>query len=105
MNLSELIESEGLVEVAHLSAGGYEWSAIGVYYKPSARRFYWLTDSGCSCNWYGDGDYELGDLQDGDRQAAIQALKGLSHYDGDPGRDDVEREAAQIRDYKHEETV
>lgn len=105
MNLYELIESEGLVSVAGLTAGGYDWSTVEVYYKPDARRFFWLEESGCSCYGFGDfGPYALGDFQDGDAQAAIKALKGLSHYDGDPGRDDVEREAAKIRDYKHEET-
>ncbi|WGH21380.1 hypothetical protein SEA_EMOTION_31 [Arthrobacter phage Emotion] len=105
MNLYELKEAEGLVDVAGLSAGGWEWSEIRVYYKPDARRFFWRSESGCSCNYFGDfDDYTLGDFQDGDREAAIQALKGLSHYDGDPGRDDVEREAAKIRNFKYEET-
>jgi len=101
VNLSDLIAQEGLVEVASLSAGVWDWTTIAVYAKPDARRFYWLEESGCSCNFFGDADpYVLGDFQDGDREAAIKAVKGLSHYDGDPGRAEVEREAASIRDYK-----
>ncbi|MCZ9884626.1 DUF7574 domain-containing protein [Arthrobacter sp. B2a2-09] len=104
MRLHALIESEGLVPVASLHAGGWEWGAIAVYYKPDARRFFWLSESGCSCTYFGDGSsYALGDFQDGDRQAAIEALKGFSHWDDTPGRDDVEREATNVRNYKYEE--
>lgn len=106
MKLDELIEKEGLVHVAGLSSGGYDWSELQVYYKPDARRFFRLYESGCSCNYFGDGwSYALGDFQDGHREAVIEALRGFSHWDDTPGRDDVEREVLKVRFYKHEEAA
>lgn len=54
---------------------GYDWSAISFYYSPSARRYFWFSDSGCSCNWHMDYVDSVGQFEDGDRQAAIKAAK------------------------------
>lgn len=60
--------TEDWLEVAKLGdQGGYSWSDFNAYYSPSARRYFWHGDSGCSCNGWGD---ELGsseDLQNGGR--------------------------------------
>lgn len=64
--------TEDWIEVAHDSDGGYEWSAISIFYSPSARRYFWYSDSGCSCNWHMDYVDSLGEFEDGDRQAAIK---------------------------------
>lgn len=100
MDLYALKEAEGLVDVATLyGSEGWDWSEIAVYYKPAARRFYWLDEGGCSCSYFGDfGPYTLGDLQDGDRQAAIEALKAF----GGP-QDVLDRETANVRDFTHED--
>lgn len=104
MELYDLIEKEGLVPVAGLHAGGWEWAAIEVYYKPDARRFFWLEESGCSCYGFGDyAPYSLDEFGDGDRNAAIAALKGFSYYEDNPSADEYHRETAKVRDYKHEE--
>ncbi|GAA2230381.1 hypothetical protein N1031_07020 [Herbiconiux moechotypicola] len=106
MNLYNLIEAEGLVPVAGLSGGGYAWGRIEVYYSPRASRFYWLHESGCSCYHFGDAEpYSLGDFSDGDRAAAIGALKGFSHYEGDPSKEEYDRETAKVRDYRPEVTA
>lgn len=52
---------------------GWDWSAISFFYSPSARRYFWFSDGGCSCNWHMDGPLTLGDFEHGDRQAAIKA--------------------------------
>lgn len=99
MDLYALKEAEGLVDVAYLhDSEGWDWSTIEVYYKPAARRFYWLDEGGCSCSYFGDGSYTLGDLRDGDAQAAIEALKAFH------GPDNVtDRETAKVRDFTHED--
>lgn len=99
MDLSKLIETEGMVEVADIGDYDYSWSELKVWYHPVNDRWYWLSDSGCSCNYYGDnGPYSLGDLEDGDRQAAIAALCNWGSSDS------VAREMESVRDYKHEVT-
>ena len=75
--LSALVDAEGPVYVTGLRAGGWSWSETAVYYKPDAGRFYWLDEGGCSCNYFGEGDYTLGDFSDGDRDAAPLARIGL----------------------------
>lgn len=70
--------TEDWIEVAHDSDGGWEWSAISFFYSPSARRYFWLSDSGCSCNWHMDYVDSLGEFEDGDRQAAIKEATGWS---------------------------
>ena len=85
--------SEGWVAVAHASESeGWDWSAISFYYSPSARRYFWYSDGGCSCNWHMDGTTYAADFFDGDRQAAIEAAKDWG----------TECEA-EVRDFKPEQ--
>ena len=51
----------------------YEWSRMDVYYSPAARRYFWYSDSGCSCNYF-DASYAH-EFSDGSRQAASQAVR------------------------------
>lgn len=53
---------------------GYEWDEFRAYYDPKARIFYWHSDSGCSCNYWGDSLYTLGDFENGDRAALLAAV-------------------------------
>lgn len=100
LQLHDLIKTEGMVEVASLGAASYDWDQTNVYYHPVNDRWYWLSESGCSCSNFGDwAPYSLGDLEDGDRQAAIRALRANAN-----GFDDTESETAAVRDYKHEVT-
>ena len=71
--------TEGWIEVAHDSDGGYDWSAITIFYSPSARRYFWFRDSGCSCTGHMDDAWSIGEFEDGDRQAAIKEANDWSN--------------------------
>lgn len=78
------------IAVTDAFAGDWEWSSISVWYSPSARRYFWYSDAGCSCNSYGDHMDSASEFQDGDRTAALDAVSGY---------DDTERARARIRDF------
>lgn len=67
--------TEGWVEVAALDdgRGDYEWSDFKAFYSPSARRYFWHGDSGCSCNGWGDDVSSAASFEDGDRPALLRA--------------------------------
>ena len=70
--------------VAHVDLGsGYEWREFGVWYSPSAGRFFWAEGYGCSCNTFYQGLHSPSDFADGDRAAVIAAANRFC--DGDPG--------------------
>lgn len=103
MGYSE-VEIEGaedfdeVIEVDH--GGGHEWSTLKAWYSPSRRRFFWLSDSGCSCNYFGQDVDSLSDFQDGDMDALLRAVK--SHHEDEYPRgsfDDYERDRTTVRDY------
>lgn len=92
MEIADLFEfvdrpqMEGLdwVGVAHVDLGsGYSWREFGVWYSPSARRFFWASDRGCSCDTFYQGLSSPNDFSDGDRAAAIAAANRFC--DGDDG--------------------
>jgi hypothetical protein len=61
--------SEDWQVVATDDEGCYDWSAISVFWSPSARKYFWYQDSGCSCTDHMDyvtgiGDFEVGDKAD-----------------------------------------
>ena len=71
--------TEDWIAVAHDSdSEGWDWSAISFYYSPSARRYFWYRDGGCSCNWHMDMVSGIGEFEDGDRQAAIAEAQSFS---------------------------
>lgn len=57
------------------SGGGYEWVEFHAFWSPTARRYFWRGDSGCSCNSWRDGVYGAGDFRNGDRFALIRAIR------------------------------
>ena len=78
--------SEDWIAVATASESeGYDWRAISFYYSPSARRYFWYSDSGCSCNWHMDYEVSLADFEDGDKHAAIKAAIRWPAYGEDEG--------------------
>lgn len=104
--VDEIAREHGLVSVAYVSSGGYSWAATEVFYDPAAVRFRWYSDSGCSCNYYGESVTGLGDFGDGDRDAAIEALKGAAgHWEGDADPETVARATDKVRDYRPEVTA
>ncbi|UYL88353.1 hypothetical protein SEA_EVEPICKLES_66 [Arthrobacter phage EvePickles] len=66
--------TEDWIEVAKLGdQGGYEWTDFNAYYSPSARRYFWHGDGGCSCNSWSDGLGSADDLQNGGRADLLRA--------------------------------
>ena len=63
------------VEVATLEDGrmDYEWAEFRAFYSPSARRYFWHGDSGCSCNSWGDEVQGVEDFENGDRASLLRA--------------------------------
>lgn len=102
MSLSQVIDDNDLTEVASLDSGEmYSWSTTEVYFQRSSGRFFVLSDSGCSCNYFGDEVRDLSDLEEVTRQRAMEAIRD----EGDGGylaasADDVQREIAKVRDFR-----
>lgn len=55
--------------------GGYDWTVWRAYYPPSARRYFWHGDSGCSCNTWTDDLDSAEDFSNGSRTDALNALR------------------------------
>ena len=70
--------TEDWVEVAHEMDSCFDWSAITVWWSPRARRYFWLSDSGCSCSDHLLETYDLSDFEDGDKAAALRSAKDWS---------------------------
>ena len=72
-------DTEDWVEVTSVSMGEmYSWDDIYVFWSPTARRYYWYADGGCSCNFWGYNLDSIGDFCDGDRKAVERALREFS---------------------------
>lgn len=67
--------TEDWVEVFDIDTGGYEWTAFKGFYSPSARRYFWKGDSGCSCNSWDEDLNNAQDFENGDRAALRNALR------------------------------
>lgn len=82
----DFIIAENLTFVTQLNLGdGYGWSVMEVYYKSNNRRFYWLSDSGCSCNFlWEDAVFSLAELEDGSKLNAVNALRSFGSGSSDP---------------------
>lgn len=78
-----------LVRVVRLgNGGGYDWDEFRAYYSPSRRRYFWLAQSGCSCNSFGDRVGSIEDLSNGardDLERAIRAWHDGAYSDGGRG--------------------
>jgi hypothetical protein len=67
------------LEVALLGdQGGYDWSDFNAFYSPSARRYFWHGDSGCSCNSWGDDLSSADGFENGDRAALLRAWEAFA---------------------------
>jgi hypothetical protein len=104
VSIGNVITEHGLEEVASLDSGEmYSWSTTEVYFQRSSGRFFILSDSGCSCNYFGEGVDALDDFAEATRTQAIDSLRGAggspSAY-SDLSADDVQREIAKVRDFR-----
>lgn len=70
--------TEDWLTVADLGEGGYEWTEFKAFYSPSARRYFWHGDSGCSCNGWSDDLSTSADFEDGDRAALLRAWEAFT---------------------------
>jgi hypothetical protein len=70
---ARLAGTEDWVTVTELGKGGYEWTEFKAFYSPSARRYFWHGDSGCSCNGWDDGFANSSAFEDGYRDALFRS--------------------------------
>lgn len=95
--------AEDWVEVAEMEdgRGDYEWTEFKVFYSPSARRYFWHGDGGCSCNGWGDEIHTASDFEDGDRAALLRAWKVFTEENSyDFSATDYADGVSKIRDFK-----
>ncbi|WP_152346568.1 hypothetical protein [Brevibacterium sp. CFH 10365] len=103
--MAEIIKSEwgdrtvaGATEVFSYMDGGYEWDFFGAWYDPEARIFYWIEDSGCSCNSPMDWVDSTSELSVGSKDELIRAYKEFakgSHFMSSDDRVTAERDIKQ----------
>lgn len=55
--------------------GGYDWRTFHGWYSPTARRYFWGSGAGCSCNDFTEDFRSVGDFENGDRPALMAALR------------------------------
>ena len=82
-------------EVVTIYEGDYSWSQFEGYYSPSARRYFWYTDCGCSCNGWEDPD-TVEEWENGDRAAL---LRGVDEFYTDTPEDKHEAKMS-VRNFK-----
>lgn len=78
----EVIEEAKLTDVASIGAGGWDWAQMSVWYSEDERQFFWLSDSGCSCSYFGMGVTHLADLENGSKDDALRAAKRFAEGSG-----------------------
>jgi len=74
MDINTVVKKNGLVGVFGYMLGDYDWSEIGVYFSSEKNRYFWYTDSGCSCTYFGDNVGSMSEFCDGDKFAASRAI-------------------------------
>ena len=73
-NLEDVIEREQLTPIASIGGDLHDWVQMDVWYSEEERQFFWLGDSGCSCNFFGMGVYSLDSLENGSKDDALRSL-------------------------------
>ena len=67
---------EDYITVARAFEGHWDWSEIEVLYSPSRKRYFWYSDSGCSCNGFGEYVESIeADYTSGTRAEAFKELR------------------------------
>lgn len=74
-------EDHGLIGVGTVDwlgeTGCYEWNDTTVFYHPETERFYWETESGCSCDGPLERVEKLDDLQSGTFFELVKDVQSL----------------------------
>jgi len=60
----------------------YEWAEFRAFYSPSARRYFWHGDSGCSCNGWGDDVSTAASFENGGRADLLRAWENFTKDHG-----------------------
>lgn len=76
----KFIADNKMVLVTQLNLSeSYEWMTLEVYYKQDSKRFYWLSDSGCSCNFLWEGHvFSLEEFESGTKLNAVNAVRSFT---------------------------
>lgn len=99
--MNEIVSDNNLTYVSGLDFGeGYDWAEMLVYYSAEKRRFFWLSGSGCSCTWIWDDVRSLGDMQDGNRQDALRAVREFAEGYGNDRNGDIALATSAVREFR-----
>lgn len=80
--------------------GGYEWAVLTAFWSPSARRYFWVSGSGCSCNSITDYAQAVSDFEHGDRAALDSALIRFAADEYRSMGDQLDRARGDLRDFQ-----
>lgn len=70
------------MHVTSIESGCYDWCALHAFWSPSARRYFWLDASGCSCNSWGDYLSSEADFSNGSKSDLMAAIRSFAdEYD------------------------
>ena len=83
MGLYSLLGEE-YVEVVDIFEGDWEWQIFTAWFNNKTNKYYWYGESGCSCDNYGDYVETLSELEYGDREALLRAVKSWYHNEITP---------------------
>lgn len=72
----EIKGTEDFIQVVRAGDYDWEWSEIVVWYSPSRRKYFWFSDSGCSCTYFGEYLTSFEEYKFGDRNAARREIMG-----------------------------
>lgn len=73
------------VDLPEMGYWDYSWEEFASFYDPITRMFYWLEDSGCSCNYLWEDVNSVGDLNVGRKEELLSAAASFSdgRYDSE----------------------
>jgi hypothetical protein len=92
--------TEDWITVAEMLEGSYEWTEFRVFWSPSARRYFWYGDSGCSCNGWNDDLEGVQSFENGDRDDAVRGWERFAKvHKYTFGPQDIVEGTAEIRNF------
>lgn len=81
--------------------GGYDWTSFEAFYSPSARKFFWVSGAGCSCDSIGSDVYSVADFENGDRDALARSIRSFAEdYSYAVPAPEVIRALDAVRDWR-----
>lgn len=92
---------ESLAHVYDHYTSCWDWSEIQVKYDPASGKFFWDTQSGCSCYDWEDPE-SLDEVHYGTREQAAKAAREFasSDYAGEPTPDDAAVAYREVRTWR-----